>query len=221
MTPQAIMRLAEDEGWLLIDHQVNIKMISFAKDDVRINVYYSTMTVGTCLDHPRQGRTQLFRKDVTAAELALIFWKPRIHSGKGYKRRKTGLKANEISRTDVGEIEVKLLTRNQKATRTICEYKIEQMVEFGRQPTLYAQAFEKIVNGKPVAPISKLIKIATATDKTGKLTVRRHTSDCYGVIFDEKMNLLCWYHPYEGRTKCPFRKGDTFTLDNIGDVRIT
>ena len=36
------------------------RLISFRKEDVCINVYYTTGTVGTCLNHPRQGKTQLF-----------------------------------------------------------------------------------------------------------------------------------------------------------------
>ena len=57
------------------------------KDGVRINVYYTTGTVGTCLEHPTQGRTQMFRRNVTLAELEGIFRYPRVHTGKGYKQR--------------------------------------------------------------------------------------------------------------------------------------
>ena len=52
----------------------------------RINVYYSTGTVGTCLDHPRQGKTQLFRRNVDLAMLREIFRDPRVHTVMGYQR---------------------------------------------------------------------------------------------------------------------------------------
>jgi len=41
-------------------------MISFVKvllgDPARINIYITKMTVSTCINHPKKGRTQLFRK---------------------------------------------------------------------------------------------------------------------------------------------------------------
>ena len=69
-------------------------MISFAATDqkpppTRINVYYTTGTVGTCLDHPRQGKTQLFRRNVDLSLLAQLFRDPRLHTGTGYHRRST------------------------------------------------------------------------------------------------------------------------------------
>lgn len=52
-----------------------------------INIYYTTRTVGTCLEHPRQGRTQLFRRGVSDALLEEILRDPRVHTPKGYQRR--------------------------------------------------------------------------------------------------------------------------------------
>lgn len=85
---QQIRKIAADHNWLELDHQENIKMISFSNAVDRINVYYSKMTVATCINHPKQGNTQLFRKCVTFDELVEIFSKPRVHTGKGYQRRK-------------------------------------------------------------------------------------------------------------------------------------
>jgi len=62
-------------------------VISFRKGDsspIRINVYWTTGTVGTCLDHPRQGKTQLFRRNVDLSTLREIFKSPRVHTGAGY-----------------------------------------------------------------------------------------------------------------------------------------
>lgn len=43
--------------------------------------------MGTCLDHPRSGKTQLFRRNVTLQELRAILADPRHHTWKGYYRR--------------------------------------------------------------------------------------------------------------------------------------
>ena len=57
----------------------------------RVNVYYTTGTVGTCVDHPKQSKTQLFRRNQTLAGLSDIFNNPRVHTGVGYHRRHSGL----------------------------------------------------------------------------------------------------------------------------------
>ncbi len=80
--------VAQAYGYERYEHQEQNKMISFFKDGVRINVYYTTMTVGTCLKHPSQGKTQLFRRNVSDHELEEILRYPRVHTKKGYKKSK-------------------------------------------------------------------------------------------------------------------------------------
>ena len=80
-----IRKVAKQAGWKEIDHQEYIKMLSFVKGFSRINVYYSKMTVATCIDHPTKGRTQLFRKYVDDKLLKKIFHNPRIHTSNGYR----------------------------------------------------------------------------------------------------------------------------------------
>jgi hypothetical protein len=64
------------------------RVISFQTDaNERINVYYTTKTVGTALNHPNQGATQLFRRRCSSEELREIMQNPRVHTGKGYKKR--------------------------------------------------------------------------------------------------------------------------------------
>lgn len=80
-------------GYERYEHQPMSSMISFFKEGVRINVYYTTMTVATALKHPTQGKTQLYRRNVTPNELEQIFRYPRVHTHKGYKKtRKLKLK---------------------------------------------------------------------------------------------------------------------------------
>ena len=89
-----IYNMAQRQGWELIDHQENIGMLSFYRKnkkfgEVRINVYVSTLTVSTALDHPKKGKTQLFRRNINRIILSQIFSNPRIHSGgRGYYKRK-------------------------------------------------------------------------------------------------------------------------------------
>lgn len=44
--------IAISNGWETIDLNKKSKMISFKRGEERINVYYTTMTVGTCINHP-------------------------------------------------------------------------------------------------------------------------------------------------------------------------
>jgi len=83
-----IKKLAEKYHWQFLCFQENIGMISFWKNKTdRINIYITTMTVGTCMDHPKKGKTQLFRKYVNDKELENIFKCPRLHTGKGYYKK--------------------------------------------------------------------------------------------------------------------------------------
>lgn len=83
-----IRELAEKHGWKECDHQKNIGMISFLKDESRMNIYYTKMTVATCINHPKKGRTQLFRKNVWSVSLLEnLFFNPRLHTRRGYYRK--------------------------------------------------------------------------------------------------------------------------------------
>jgi len=89
MKIKGIKTLAKEHGWTFHDYQENIGMISFVKvfdgDPARINIYMTKMTVATCINHPRKGKTQLFRKDVDNELMAKIFKNPRVHTHKGYR----------------------------------------------------------------------------------------------------------------------------------------
>ena len=75
-----------------VQHNEVSRVIAFTRGDgdggtIRINVYYTTGTVSTSLDHPRQGKTQMFRRDCGLREVEEIMTNPRVHTGRGYKRR--------------------------------------------------------------------------------------------------------------------------------------
>lgn len=79
--------IALQAGFECIDFQTNIGMASYRKGDVRINVYLTTLTVATALNHPKKGKTQLFRKNLNFVELRELFNNPRKHTGKGYYKK--------------------------------------------------------------------------------------------------------------------------------------
>lgn len=76
--------VARQHGYVCFDYQEKIGMVSYSDGATRINIYLTKMTVATCLNHPKQGPTQLFRRNVNIKELHEIFRYPRKHTGKGY-----------------------------------------------------------------------------------------------------------------------------------------
>lgn len=89
MIRKELVALAQQHDWQEIKDVKDPHMISFSKiiggSPARINIWNDKMTVGTYLKHPKQGKTQLFRRLVTPKEMDLIFKNPRHHTQKGYR----------------------------------------------------------------------------------------------------------------------------------------
>lgn len=84
-------RLASMFGYEKLDtSSSNAPMASYRRGAVRLNFWLTTGTVGSYLEHPRKGKTQLFRREVDINEARDIFENPRIHTGKGYRTRDGG-----------------------------------------------------------------------------------------------------------------------------------
>ena len=85
---KGIIKTAKTHGWSEIQSK-DPTMISFGKvfqgSPARINVWFTTMTVGTYLNHPKQGKTQLFRKWCSEEQIGAILKNPRVHTEKGYR----------------------------------------------------------------------------------------------------------------------------------------
>ncbi len=58
------------------------------KDLFIIEVWTSTMTVATKLNHPKKGKTQMYRRNVSPGVLKKIFQNPRVHTTGGYRNVK-------------------------------------------------------------------------------------------------------------------------------------
>ena len=56
--------------------------------NARVNVWKAkngSFTVGTYLHHPKQGKTQLFRRNLSEKEVKELLKNPRKHTNKGYR----------------------------------------------------------------------------------------------------------------------------------------
>jgi hypothetical protein len=93
LRPDDVRRVAEAAGLHEVYFNQSSCVISFAPDEddfsalSRINVYYSTGTVATSLEDPRQGKTLLFRRDVDIPLLRELMREPRLHTSKGDHQR--------------------------------------------------------------------------------------------------------------------------------------
>lgn len=81
---ERLREVATANDWVELNHNEISRVLCFRKNTNRINVYYTTRTVGTCLNHPKRGKSQLFRRNVTWEDMELIFENPRVHTGHGY-----------------------------------------------------------------------------------------------------------------------------------------
>jgi len=80
-------------GWEEVDYQWSqgelIILEKYQGDDrLKLNVWCNTGTVGSYIKHPRQGKTQLFRRNCFSMDdLREVFINPRVHGYDGYHER--------------------------------------------------------------------------------------------------------------------------------------
>jgi len=92
VNPREIIRAANATGYRLQRPPGSDGLLMFSRDGglVRVRVWHTTMTVSTCLDHPKRGKTQLFKRNVTPGELVRILDDPRVHIGGRYYQKEGG-----------------------------------------------------------------------------------------------------------------------------------
>ncbi|XRA98355.1 Aste57867_15909 protein [Pycnococcus provasolii] len=88
-----VRNLAARYGWSEVQYSAESRVIAFTRMSetngrMRVNVYYTTGTVGTSLNHPVDGPGQMFRRCTSLNDLERIFSNPRVHTERGYKRRR-------------------------------------------------------------------------------------------------------------------------------------
>jgi len=78
---------ATDFGWTFTGSNDNVVEFFENDDGVKLDWYFTTATVKTSLDHPTQGKTQLFGARVTPNTYLEILLNPRAHTNERYHTR--------------------------------------------------------------------------------------------------------------------------------------
>ena len=85
---EEVRHMASSFGLKELFHNPEEYIIAFSTaDHAKVIVYYATGTVATSMHHPRQGITQLFRRNQTLQGLRDIFLNPGIYTDIGYIER--------------------------------------------------------------------------------------------------------------------------------------
>lgn len=83
-----VLKMAEQYQWIHVSKHDWCFVFVNTEKTMGVNVYWNSkndlFTVQTWMNHPKKGKTQLNRKDVSIGLLGEIFKNPRIHTKKGY-----------------------------------------------------------------------------------------------------------------------------------------
>ena len=92
--PTLVIDEGMDHGWYEHDYQwsqgqlVILRKNDANGDQMQLNIWCTTGTIGSYLNHPRRGKTQLFRRAVhNVRDLRSILENPRVHGQGGYYER--------------------------------------------------------------------------------------------------------------------------------------
>ena len=90
--PGTVIDQAERQGWTCTSYDAGQGQLVFLErwmrgDKFMLHVWCTTGTVGSYLDHPSQGKQQLYRRNVDESMLRQILNNPRVHTGQGYHER--------------------------------------------------------------------------------------------------------------------------------------
>ena len=90
--PDDVIEQAERQQWTNTRYEHGQRQLVFLErwmqdDKYMLHIWCTTGTVASFLDHPNQGRTQLYRRDVDWSMLVQIMQNPRVHTGQGYHHR--------------------------------------------------------------------------------------------------------------------------------------
>ena len=118
---------ARAKGWMKMECQ-QPAMASYRKDDTRLNFYLSTGTVGSCLDHPKKRKTQLFRKYMENP--MTLFDNPREHTGKGYFTKSNNANGDKKRKAQNDEIHTRSCA-SCKDSKSIDEFSKNQQRRYG------------------------------------------------------------------------------------------
>lgn len=83
----AVQRLAILYNWDITGYHQHSYILHLQRDDIKMNVYLTKLTIQTSMKHPKKGKTQLNRRNLKIEEVAKILENPRTHTGKGYYKK--------------------------------------------------------------------------------------------------------------------------------------
>ncbi|KAK9807409.1 hypothetical protein WJX73_001632 [Symbiochloris irregularis] len=78
-----------DYGWQYqgSNAQSRVEFYQHPTNGAKLDYYPTTGTVKTSLDHPTQGKTQMFRRDLDDTGYEQVLQNPRAHTNQGYQTR--------------------------------------------------------------------------------------------------------------------------------------
>jgi hypothetical protein len=77
----------ESNGWQHTGSNNQARVEFYQRGDVKMDYYPTTGTVKTSMDHPVQGHTQMFRRDLSSSQFSAVASNPRAHTGHGYQHK--------------------------------------------------------------------------------------------------------------------------------------
>lgn len=75
-------------GFEFLGYTDKQKKVTYWNGSIFIDIFLKSGIVATTLEHPKHGKTILYRRAGTLKQLAAIFKKPRVHTGRGYYKAK-------------------------------------------------------------------------------------------------------------------------------------
>ncbi|EPZ34257.1 hypothetical protein ROZALSC1DRAFT_30458 [Rozella allomycis CSF55] len=76
-----------DYGWNYQGSNQQSRVEFYERSGVKMDYYPTTGTVKTSMNHPTQGPTQMFRRDLSESSFQKVLENPRHHTGQGYQRK--------------------------------------------------------------------------------------------------------------------------------------
>ncbi|GMH34316.1 hypothetical protein BSKO_02150 [Bryopsis sp. KO-2023] len=80
----------QDYGWTYQGSNQQSRVDFYERDGVKMDYYPTTGTTKTSMDHPTQGNTQMFRRNLDEGEFRQVLDNPRQHTDVGYQTKQSG-----------------------------------------------------------------------------------------------------------------------------------
>ena len=222
-----VRNLAARYGWSEVQYNAESRVIAFTSMSetngrMRVNVYYTTGTVGTSLNHPIDGPGQMFRRCTSLRDLEQIFSNPRVHTERGYKRRRNDPLDGARLPVDTSCVDQSAESEETVARRMLVEMDLEAAALAARRAQLAKHI--RVTFEEPVLKSAKKEKARQAAEK--KAAEERALEAKRIARGDEKSSLLYNHEDaadmFKSTTSCVATNGHaTIMLYEDGDWAYT